>query len=127
VRCAHQAPVAVSARADALRRAIGNLIDNAVAYGGLARIAVVDLPDAVRIDIDDDGPGIQENLIEEVFRPFVRLEASRNRATGGTGLGLAIARNLARAQGGDVVLANRTHADGTRAGLRASLTLPKGV
>jgi signal transduction histidine kinase len=121
VRVAPQAPLVVSARADALRRALGNLVDNAVAYGGAARIAVVDLPDAVRIDIDDDGPGIPENRLEDVFRPFVRLEDSRNRATGGTGLGLAIARNLARAQGGDVVLANRSGG-----GLRASLTLPKG-
>jgi len=126
VRCAPHAPLVVSARADALRRAIGNLVDNAVAYGGAARISVVDRPDAVRIDIDDDGPGIPNAQLEEVFRPFVRLEDSRNRTTGGTGLGLAIARNLARAQGGDVVLSNRLHADGTRAGLRASLTLPKG-
>jgi signal transduction histidine kinase len=124
VRCAAHAPLVVSARADALRRALGNLIDNALAYGGAARISVVDLPDAVRIDIDDEGPGIPENRLEDVFRPFVRLEDSRNRTTGGTGLGLAIARNLARAQGGDVVLANRTPPDGT--GLRASLTLPKG-
>jgi signal transduction histidine kinase len=121
VRCTPQAPLVVAARADALRRALGNLVDNAVAYGGLARIAVVDLPDAVRIDIDDDGPGIPENRLEDVFRPFVRLEDSRNRTTGGTGLGLAIARNLSRAQGGDVVLANRAGG-----GLRASLTLPKG-
>ena len=80
----------------------------------------------MRIDIDDDGPGIPNAQLEEVFRPFVRLEDSRNRTTGGTGLGLAIARNLARAQGGDVVLVNRANADGTLAGLRASLTLPKG-
>ncbi len=126
VRCAPQAPVTVSARADALRRALGNLVDNAVAYGGVARISVVDRPDAVRIDIDDDGPGIPANRLEDVFRPFVRLEGSRNRTTGGTGLGLAIARNLARAQGGDVMLSNRLAADGTCAGLRASLTLPKG-
>ncbi len=131
VRCAPHAPLVVAARADALRRAVGNLVDNAIAYGGRARISVVDLLDSVRIDIDDDGPGIPEHRLEDVFRPFMRLEDSRNRTTGGTGLGLAIARNLARAQGGDVTLANRTNPDaarldGTGGGLRASLTLPKG-
>jgi len=131
VRCAPHAPLVVAARADALRRAVGNLVDNAIAYGGRARISVVDLLDSVRIDIDDDGPGIPEHRLEDVFRPFMRLEDSRNRTTGGTGLGLAIARNLARAQGGDVTLANRTspdaaRLDGTGGGLRASLTLPKG-
>jgi len=117
-------PVAV--RAGALARAVGNLVDNAVAYGKRARLAVVVTQDAYRIDVDDDGPGIPPARLDDVFRPFVRLEDSRNRATGGTGLGLAIARNLARAQGGDISLENRLGSDGSVAGLRASLTLPRG-
>ena len=117
----------VAARAGALARAVGNLVDNAIAYGTRARLAVAATPDAYRIDVDDDGPGIPPARLDDVFRPFVRLEDSRNRATGGTGLGLAIARNLARAQGGDILLANRMAPDGTIVGLRASLTLPRGI
>jgi signal transduction histidine kinase len=117
----------IAARAGALSRAVGNLVDNAVAYGRRARLSVVETPGAVRIDVDDDGPGIAPASLEDVFRPFVRLETSRNRDSGGTGLGLAIARNLARAQGGDVMLENRLGPDGAVAGLRASLTLPKDL
>ena len=73
----------------------------------------------VRIDVEDDGPGVPETELERLFEPFYRLEASRNRETGGTGLGLPIARNIARAHGGDLVLANRPGG-----GLMARLTLP---
>jgi signal transduction histidine kinase len=69
--------------------------------------------------VDDDGPGIAEDRLEEVFQAFLRLEASRNRETGGTGLGLTIARNILRAHGGDVVLENRPSG-----GLRAVVSLP---
>ena len=68
----------------------------------------------------DDGPGIPQAQLEQVFEPFFRIEASRSRATGGTGLGLGIARNIARAHGGDVVLRNRP-----QGGLEAVLTLPR--
>ncbi len=102
-----------------LRRAIGNLIENAVKYGGLARVSLVRDDAAIRIVVDDDGPGIPQAEMEAVFRPFHRLEASRNRETGGAGLGLTIARSVARAHGGDVVLTNRPEG-----GLRAEILLP---
>lgn len=71
------------------------------------------------IIIDDRGPGIPDDLREEVFRPFYRLETSRNRETGGSGLGLTVARTVARAHGGDVLLG-----ESSAGGLRASLVLP---
>jgi hypothetical protein len=110
----------VRARPVALKRALANLVSNAVAYGGAARVTMVP-PGAgtVEVTIEDDGPGIPMNEIERVFEPFRRLEESRNRETGGVGLGLPIARNMLRAHGGDVVLYNR--AEG---GLRALVTLP---
>ena len=102
-----------------LRRAIANLIDNAVKYGGTARVSLVADPAAIRIAVDDDGPGIPQEDVEAVFRPFCRLEASRNRETGGAGLGLTIARSVARAHGGDVILTNRPGG-----GLTAEIVLP---
>ena len=72
------------------------------------------------ITIDDDGPGIPDDQLEEVFKPFVRLETSRSRETGGAGLGLAIARSIVLAHGGTLTLANRPGG-----GLRAEIRLPK--
>jgi signal transduction histidine kinase len=114
-------PPRIACQADpvALRRCIANLIDNAIKYGTCARVALTLAGSTVRVSVDDDGPGIAEADREQVFRPFFRLEASRNRETGGTGLGLTIARTVARAHGGDVVLANRPEG-----GLRAELVLP---
>ena len=109
------------ARPQGLKRCLGNLLDNAVRYGGGARITVEDSAETLTLHIDDDGPGIPEGELEHLFEPFRRGENSRNRSTGGTGLGLAIARNLARAHGGEVTLANRPEG-----GLRATLTLPRG-
>ena len=99
----------IACRPVALRRAIGNLIDNALKYGGCARVALLDGREDghVAIRIDDDGPGIPEGEQEKVFAPFYRLERSRSRDTGGTGLGLSVARTIARAHGGDVTLRNR--------------------
>lgn len=105
-------------RADALRRAIRNLIENAVRYGQRARVSIAKGDDSIDIIIEDDGPGIPPELAEQVFVPFYRLEDSRNRETGGVGLGLSIARNIVRNHGGDIRLVN--HA----AGLRAIITLP---
>jgi signal transduction histidine kinase len=112
--------LALRARPVALKRAIANLVSNAVAYGGAARIRL-EAPERglVRLAIEDDGPGIPERELEAVFAPFRRLEESRNRETGGTGLGLPIARNILRAHGGDVVLRNRSGG-----GLTAVVTLP---
>jgi protein-histidine pros-kinase len=104
----------------ALRRVVSNLVDNALRYGDRARVAVVTRGEDIEITVDDDGPGIPEERLEAVLQPFVRLEGSRNRATGGKGLGLYIAHDLATRCGGTLVLANR--AEG---GLRATITLPR--
>ncbi|TXN74502.1 HAMP domain-containing protein [Methylobacterium sp. WL18] len=103
----------------ALRRVLDNLVENAVRYGGRARITLERGDDVVRVLVDDDGPGIPADRIEEMFAPFARLEGSRNADTGGTGLGLAIARSAIRAHGGDVALVNRAGG-----GLRAEVSLP---
>lgn len=104
----------------ALKRAVANLVENAVVYGKCAKVRLSQTPKDFEIRIDDEGPGIPENEFERVFRPFYRLEPSRNRDSGGAGLGLAIARSIVRSQGGDIVLANRPEG-----GLRATISLPK--
>jgi signal transduction histidine kinase len=91
----------------ALRRALDNLVVNTVRYGGRARISLERADDHIRILVDDDGPGIPPDRIEEMFAPFARLEGSRNADTGGTGLGLPIARSAVRAHGSDLTLTNR--------------------
>lgn len=103
----------------ALKRALGNLIANATAYGGTARVRLQAGTTGIAITVDDDGPGIPDADLSRVFEPFVRLEASRNRGTGGVGLGLTIARQAIAAEGGTLVLANRPGG-----GLRAQVTLP---
>jgi signal transduction histidine kinase len=100
-----------------LRRALRNLIGNAIAYGKAAEITLAETPGKVEILIDDEGPGIDASLIESMFEPFMRAEKSRSRTTGGSGLGLTIARAIARAHGGDVVLENLSEG-----GLRATLS-----
>lgn len=110
----------VLVRPVALKRAVTNLVTNAVKYGGAARATLEPGPPGmVTLHVEDDGPGIPPEEMERVFLPFQRLEPSRNRETGGTGLGLAITRNIVRAHGGDVQLANRVGG-----GLRATMTLP---
>jgi signal transduction histidine kinase len=104
----------------ALRRVLGNLIGNGLRYGQRVRVAVHGDTDALRLTVDDDGPGIPPDQLEAVFEPFVRVEASRNRGSGGVGLGLFIARELMRRQGGELQIANR--AEG---GLRAELRLSR--
>lgn len=111
-------------RPDALRRALRNVIENGVRYGGRARVRLAATDESLEIVVEDDGPGIPEADFERVFAPFVRLESSRNRTTGGVGLGLAIARTIVRAHGGDIVLANR-NGDGTVRGLAAAIRLPR--
>ncbi len=102
-----------------LRRAFGNLVDNAVKYGTQARIALDQNGGRVTVMITDRGPGIPAAELEAVFLPFQRLEASRNRDTGGMGLGLTSARAGFRAHGGDVVLSNAVEG-----GLQATIVLP---
>ncbi|MFC3694124.1 ATP-binding protein [Chenggangzhangella methanolivorans] len=106
-------------RPDSLRRAVRNLVENASRYAGGARVSVFETAQAIAIDVEDDGPGVPKDALEQVFAPFYRLEVSRNRETGGVGLGLAIARSIARRHGGDVVLENLDK------GLRARITLPQ--
>ncbi len=107
-------------RPNEIRRALRNLVENAVRYGGRARVSFATENDSYVAIIDDDGPGIPPERLERVFEPFVRLEASRSSATGGTGLGLTLARTIAREHGGDVTLENRAGG-----GLRAKLSLPR--
>ena len=112
--------LAVMARPVALKRAAANLVGNALAYGGAARVVLRPAEGGVvAVHVDDEGPGIPAREMERVFEPFYRLETSRNRETGGTGLGLPITRNILRAHGGDVTLSNRASG-----GLRATMTLP---
>jgi signal transduction histidine kinase len=104
----------------ALKRCIGNLVENAVRYGKCAHIVVSDDTVEVVISITDEGPGIPEDKMEQVFEPFYRLDGSRSKQGGGSGLGLGIARNIARAHGGELTLANET-----QGGVSARLTLPR--
>lgn len=103
----------------ALGRMVQNLVDNAIAYGQRAEIALARDHDRARIVIADRGPGLPAEEIEAMFAPFTRAERSRNRETGGAGLGLAIARRIARDHGGDIHLDAR---DG--GGLEAVVELP---
>jgi signal transduction histidine kinase len=107
-------------RPAAIRRAMRNLIENAVRYGGNARVSLALAKDSFEIAIEDDGPGIPEEEFERVFTPFFRLEGSRSRSTGGVGLGLSIARTIARGHGGDIELSNLR-----AGGLRALIRLPQ--
>lgn len=110
----------VQARPQALRRCLGNLIDNARRHaGGVIDIRPRVLPDRICLDIMDRGPGIPQALREQVFEPYFRVETSRARETGGSGLGMAIARAIARAEGGDITLHDRAGG-----GLVARVTLP---
>lgn len=114
-----QESLQISGRPQALRRAIGNLIDNGLKYGGEVSIAITQEAGQLLIAVSDHGPGLPEDELARVFEPFYRLETSRSRETGGVGLGLAIARQIARSHGGDVVLSNLNGG-----GLRAELSLP---
>ena len=102
-----------------LRRAVRNLVENALKHGGSARLSVRRSAQGVEVAVADRGPGLPEDQLERVLAPFYRGEASRNRQTGGTGLGLAIARAVAEAHGGTLTLENG------RPGLVATLTLPE--
>ncbi len=104
-----------------LRRALRNLIGNAISYGKVARVSIAANWGHVSIEIEDDGPGINSALTESMFEPFTRAEKSRSRTTGGSGLGLTISRAIARAHGGDVVLQNRS-----QGGLKATLSFTAG-
>ena len=109
----------VTLRRVAMKRCFSNLIGNAVRYGKRAEVRVTPRDHAIDITIDDDGPGVSAEKREHMFRPFTRMEESRNPATGGVGLGLTIARDIARFHGGDVTLE-----ESPLGGLRARVWLP---
>lgn len=106
-------------RPNALRRCLANLISNAARFASQVWIRAGQVGDTIEIIVDDDGPGIPATRREDVFKPFFRLEGSRNPMTGGTGLGLTIARDVIRSHGGDLVLL-----EAPTGGLRARLSLP---
>lgn len=108
--------------ASLLKRALGNLLDNAALYGGAGPITlrITEQPGQLQLSVHDSGPGIPPAELERVFEPYHRLEASRSRATGGTGLGLGIARSIAQLHGGTLSLHNRPEG-----GLEARLVLPR--
>jgi signal transduction histidine kinase len=110
----------VSCRPNEIRRAVRNLIQNAVAYGNRADVCLTTSPDRYDIVVEDEGPGIPDGDQVRVFEPFVRLEASRSSETGGCGLGLTLVKAIAEGHGGKVALENRTER-----GLRARLSLPR--
>ncbi|WP_121324597.1 HAMP domain-containing sensor histidine kinase [Paraburkholderia sp. RAU2J] len=113
--------MSVTTRPQALRRIVGNLVDNALKFGGAAEIRITAVHDGqTTVSVLDNGPGIPAESLEAVFEPFYRVETSRNRHTGGTGLGLAIARQLALAMDATLTLQNREGG-----GLEARLTLRK--
>ena len=118
----HNNPAPVSCRPNEIRRAVRNLVENAVAYGFRADVQINDSDSGYEIVVEDDGPGIPEDDRQRVFEPFVRLESSRNTATGGTGLGLTLVKAIAEGHGGSIALENREHG-----GLRARMILPRIV
>ncbi|KPJ92173.1 MAG: histidine kinase [Gammaproteobacteria bacterium SG8_11] len=109
----HCAPVSI-------RRALSNIINNAVQYGERADVELKQYAHRITINVADTGPGIPQDKREQVFSPFYRLEKSRNRETGGTGLGLAVARTIVRQHGGDIELTDRENG-----GLIVTITLPQ--
>lgn len=113
--------VVADVQPDLLRRAVTNLLDNAVKYGGGATASVTTVAGGIEIRIADEGPGIPADQMESVLEPFHRVETSRNRDTGGVGLGLAIARSVAESHGGRLRLEPANPATG---GLAAIIFLP---
>jgi signal transduction histidine kinase len=107
-------------RRDEIRRAVRNLIENAIAYGKKADVRLNASPDSYEVVVEDEGPGIPEADRARVFEPFVRLETSRSTETGGTGLGLTLVKAIAEGHGGSIALENRPEG-----GLRARLRLPR--
>lgn len=110
-----EAPVKINA----LKRALTNLLDNAVRHADNVSIRLGARGEMAECVIDDDGPGVPEDKREDVFKPFIRLDSSRNPQTGGVGLGMTIARDVVRGLGGDVVLE-----DAPGGGLRVRVSLP---
>ena len=111
--------IAVKVRLNAFKRCITNLVANSQRYGNSVVINLRKVADTIEITVEDDGPGIPEHKRDEVFKPFFRLDDSRNRDTGGIGLGLTIARDIIRGHGGDITLGVST-----LGGLKVVLVFP---
>jgi len=111
--------IVLECRRISLKRALSNLVDNAVKYGGNAVVRMKDNKNFLEITIEDNGPGIPVAEQEQVFSPFYRLEPSRNPETGGIGLGLSIAQSAIQAHGGEIMLSNRDEG-----GLTVTVRLP---
>ncbi len=109
----------VPVKRNAFKRAVANLVNNAARFARHVRIEARKNAESLTVSVDDDGPGIPEEEWEQVFRPFYRLDDSRNQDSGSTGLGLAIARDIARLHGGDITLGNSE-----MGGLRVELRIP---
>ena len=122
------APIPMRLRPLVLKRAISNLANNAADHGKHVRVTVASTATEASVIVEDNGPGIPSESYEDAFRPFSRLDASRNQNVSGVGLGLTIARDTARAHGGDVTLA-RSELGGLRATMRLPLDAerPKGL
>jgi len=106
-------------RSTAMKRALSNVLENALKYGNEVGIEMRCLSEKIEIQINDAGPGIPEEKLEEVFSPFYRLEPSRNSETGGIGLGLSITQAIIHAHGGEITLSNRP-----KHGLQVNIRLP---
>jgi two-component system, OmpR family, osmolarity sensor histidine kinase EnvZ len=113
------AGLVVSVKPDAFKRCVLNLVSNATRYAGSVSVTAANSDHILSITVDDDGPGVPPDAREDVFKPFFRLDDARNLDQSGTGLGLSIARDIARAHGGDVRLA-----DSPLGGLRAEIRIP---
>jgi len=101
----------------ALKRCLGNLVDNAVKYGYVARVRIEDEPGCLIIHVEDEGPGVPEDQLARIFEPYFRLQSSQRK---GHGLGLGIARNIVQNHGGELAIANRPEG-----GLHVMLSLPR--
>ena len=108
-----------SGRKNLIQRCLNNLLDNAVNFSKNIKVTQQKVKRSVLIFVEDDGPGIPENMRDDAFKPFFRLDHSRNPGTGGVGLGLTIARDVIRGHGGEIILEGSPSG-----GLRARLTLP---
>lgn len=119
VTCLAEGKQVYACRANTLRRVLQNLIGNAIKYAGSAEVSLERTRDELLIRVCDNGPGIDEEHLEDVFKPFVRLDEARNTESGSVGLGLSIARTLVHQHGGELTLQNRP-----QGGLEARISLP---
>lgn len=121
MRCTFEVPgpCIITARPTAMKRALTNVVENAVKYGGSAHVRLMDGARSYVITVDDEGPGIAPDELENIFLPFYRVEQSRNRGKAGAGLGLSIAQSIVHEHGGTIVAENLPER-----GLRLKLTLP---